>query len=87
MPQLRIITSTSRGGAEVWDEEVTVEHRPDGIIAISRQGSLDLQALVLAVGGVLWICETPQSASAEYLIRSTDGRSILAQWRQAGQRQ
>ncbi len=80
MPQLRVILRTPRGGAEVWDEEVTVENRQNGIIAISRERNME--ALVLAADRAVWISETPQSESAEYSIVGTDGpNTVLAQLR------
>jgi hypothetical protein len=81
MPQLRIIASTSRGGAEVWDEEVMIEGRANGIVSIDRGCQSDLVAL--AVGRAVWVSEKPQVTGAEYLIIGKDGtNTLLAQLKQ-----
>jgi len=85
MPQLSIFLNIPGGGADVWDEEVTIENRLKGIIAINRKGTSDLEALAFAVGRTVWVGEKPQSANVEHSI-GTDGPSILAQRRQASPR-
>jgi hypothetical protein len=80
MPQLRTIVNKPCGGAQVWDEEVTVEDRRDDVVAISLQSGSDLAALALAVGRQVWVSENRQNNSTTYLIVGKDGpNTFLAQ--------